>query len=142
MKKKYLFVILFLTLAIFLSGCSGGGIITPVTDEAKIKSVVNELWLAINDQNWSKAKSYCVYGSDAYYEVCYIEDEFNTLHLYCNIVTVNAYIDILNVSIYGGYSEVYGYINIVMSACGYVYSNSGYGYHHLQKVGNSWKITY
>jgi len=37
--------------------------------------------LAINDQNWSKAKSYYVYGSDAYYKVCYIEDEFNTLHL-------------------------------------------------------------
>ena len=56
-EKESFFVILFLTLAIFLSGCSGGGIVTPVTDEAKIKNVVNELWLAINDQNWSKAKS-------------------------------------------------------------------------------------
>ena len=140
MKRKSLFLVVFMILAIFLSGCSG--VVTPATDEAKIKNVVNELWLAINDQNWSKAKSYCVYGSDAYYEVCYIEDEFNTLHLYCNVVTVNAYIDILNVSIYGDYSEVYGYINIVMSACGYVYNNSGYGYHYLQKVGNSWKITY
>ena len=99
MNRKYLFLVAFIILAIFLSGC--GGVITPATDEAKIKSVVNELWLAINDQNWSKAKSYCVYGSDAYYKVCYIEDEFNTLHLYCNVVTINAYIDILNVSIYG-----------------------------------------
>jgi len=32
MKKKYYFVILFLVLAIFLSGCSGGGIVTPSTN--------------------------------------------------------------------------------------------------------------
>jgi hypothetical protein len=32
MKRKYFFVILFLVLAIFLSDCSGGGIVTPNTD--------------------------------------------------------------------------------------------------------------
>jgi len=32
MKKKCFFVILFLVLAIFLSGCSGGGIVTPSTN--------------------------------------------------------------------------------------------------------------
>ena len=31
MKKKYCFVTLFLVLAIFLSGCSGGGTIPPIT---------------------------------------------------------------------------------------------------------------
>ena len=31
MKKKYYFVILFLVLAVFLSGCSGGGITPPIT---------------------------------------------------------------------------------------------------------------
>jgi len=35
-KKKYFLIILFLILAMFLSGC-GGGIVTPVTDEAKGK---------------------------------------------------------------------------------------------------------
>lgn len=40
----------------FLVGCAGGGIVTPAGDEAAIKSVVNEYFLAINDQNWSKAK--------------------------------------------------------------------------------------
>jgi len=67
MRKKYFFVILFLILAIFLVGCSGGGIVTPATDEAKIKSVLYDYCLALNDQNWSKAKSYCIYGSDAYF---------------------------------------------------------------------------
>jgi len=32
MKKKYYFVILFLVLAIFLSGCSGGGTVIPSTN--------------------------------------------------------------------------------------------------------------
>jgi len=56
MKRKYFLVVLFLLLAIFLIGCSGG-IVTPATDEAKIKSVISEYFLAINDQNWSKAKN-------------------------------------------------------------------------------------
>jgi len=40
MKRKYYLVILFLILAIFLVGCSGGGIVTPATDEASILSGV------------------------------------------------------------------------------------------------------
>ena len=138
MKRKTFFVVLFLILAIFLSGC--GGVVTPATDEAKIKSVINEYCLAINDQDWSKAKSYCVYGSEEYYKVCYIEDMIDTYHLYCDLVTTNFYIDIYNVYIYGDYSEVYGYLTLVMSACGQFDSDSGYFWQYLQKVGNTWKI--
>ena len=64
MKRKLFLVVLVLILVIFLVGCSGGGIVTPATDEAKVKSVIQDYYLAINDQNWSKVKSYCVYGSD------------------------------------------------------------------------------
>jgi len=138
MKMKYYFVIFFLILAMFLVGCGGG--VTPATDEAKIKSVINEFCLAINDQDWSKAKSYCVYGSEAYYQICYIEDMFNTLYLYYGLITINYYINILNVSIYGNYSEVYGYLTLVMTADGYYDSDSGYFWQYLQKVGNTWKI--
>ena len=72
-------------LVMFLVGCSGGGIVTPATDKAKIKGVLYDYCLALNDQNWSKAKSYCIYGSDVYYSVCVKEDLINTLYLYCNI---------------------------------------------------------
>jgi len=138
MKKIYFLLILFLVFAIFLVGC--GGVVTPATDEAKIKSVVNEYCLAINDQDWSKAKSYCVYGSEEYYEVCYIKDMINTYHLYCDIITINFYIDIYDVYIYGNYSEVYGYLTLVVSACGQFYSDSGYFWEYLQKIGNNWKL--
>jgi spore coat protein CotH len=42
LKRKYFFVVLVLVLAIFVSGCSGGGLVTPVTDEAKVKSVIQD----------------------------------------------------------------------------------------------------
>lgn len=133
-------VILFLVLAIFLSGCSGGGIVTPATDEAKIKSVINEYCLAINGQNWSKAKGYCIYESDIYYAVCQVEDLVNMGYLYCNIVTINMIVNILDVSINGNYSQVYCNKYILISYCGYFESDSVYKYYNLQKVGNSWKL--
>jgi len=138
MRKIYFLTMLFLILAIFLSGC--GGVVTPATDEAKVKSVIHEYFLAISNQNWSKAKSCCVYGSDRYYATCQGESLINSLYGYCNIVTINTYADILSVSIYGNYSDAYLYLTALITACGYYESDSNYGYYYLQKVGNSWKI--
>ena len=117
-----------------------GGIVTPATDEAKIKSVINEYFLALNDQNWSKAKSYCVYDSDIYYATCQAEDLANTIYLHCNIVTFNAVVKIYDVSISGSYGSAYCYIIYLVTACGYYESDSEYVYYDLQKVGNSWKL--
>ena len=140
MKRKYFLVVLFLILAIFLSGCSGGGIVTPATDEAKVKSVIYEYFLAMNDQNWSKAKGYCVYGSDRYYKTCGLEDGINVLYQYANIVTITCFVTISNVSINGSYATVYGSGTIVITADYYSESESASTTYYLQKVGNSWKI--
>jgi len=140
MKSKYFLVVLFLILAMFLAGCGSSGIVTPATDEAKIKSVINEYFLAMNDQNWSKAKGYCVYGSDRYYAVCQFEDLVNTLYLYCNIITINAGVNILDVSIYGNYGQAFCSVSVLITYCGYYESDSTSGYYYLQKVGNSWKL--
>jgi len=51
MKNKHFLVVLFLILAISLSGC---GIVTPDTDEAKVKSVIQDWSLAINAQNGTR----------------------------------------------------------------------------------------
>ena len=139
MKIKY-FVILFLILTILLSGCGSSEIVTPATDEIRIKSVINEYFLAMNDQNWSKAKSYCVYGFDRYYAVCQFEDLVNTLYLYCNIITINTIVKIYDVSIYGNYSQAYCSVSVLITYCGYYESDSVSGYYDLQKVGNSWKL--
>jgi len=139
MKWKYFLVILFLVLAMFLVGCNSIGV-TPSDDEAKIKSVVYEYFLAINDQNWSKAKSCCVYGSDRYYKTCVIEDTVKVLYQYSSIVTITCVVNITNVSIYGNNADACGYGTIIITAGYYSDSDSGSSCYHLQKVGNSWKI--
>jgi len=139
MKRKLFLVVLVLILAIFLSGC--GGIVLPTTDEAKIKSVINEYCLALNNQDWSKAKSLCVYGSLAYNELCEMEANFNNAYLYCDVITINVVMDIQNVSIDGNYATVYIYFNLLVTGCGNEdYAEEGEGEVWLQKVGNSWKI--
>ena len=140
MKKKYYFVILFLVLAIFLTGCSGGGIVTPATDEAKVKSVLQDYFLAINDQNWSKAKNCCVYGSDRYYATSVLEDAVNTLYQYATTVTITCFVNISNVSVNGSYASAYLSGSMVITADYYSDSGSASGYYYLQKVGSSWKI--
>jgi hypothetical protein len=138
MKRKFLFVTLFLILIIFLCGCNGT--VTPATDEAKVKSAINEYFLAINDQNWAKAKDCCIYGSDRYYATCTLEDLVNALYQYTSIVTITSFADIYNVSIIGNYADVYLKITILATAGPYYDSEIMTGYYYLQKVGNAWKI--
>ena len=138
MKRKSLFLIAFMILAVFLSGCNG--VITPATDEAKVKSVIHEYFLAINDQNWSKAKSYCVYGSDRYYATCVLEDAINALYQSYGSVTITIFVTISDVSVSGSYATAYGNGTMVIIAGYYSESGSASATYYLQKVGNSWKI--
>ena len=140
MKRKLFLVGLVLILVMFLVGCSGGGITTPATDEAKVKSVINEYFLAINDQNWSKAKSYCVYNSDKYYDTCEYEDAANVLEQYYGNITITCFTNISNVSINGSYASAYVDVTILLTAGYYYDSADSSGYLYLQKVGNSWKL--
>ena len=139
MKRKYFFVIFFLVLAIFLSGCSGGGIVTPATDEAKVKNVINEYFLAISDKNWSKAKSCCVYGSVRYYKTCDFEEAINTQ--FTSNVTITCYVTISNVSVNGNYASAYFDVTTNITDGSYYNSDSLSRNYNLQKVGESWKIT-
>ena len=67
MKRKYYFAILFLVLAIFLSGCSGGGIVTPDTDEIGgdaylCENLLKGFYTALSKENFTQALSYCKNG--------------------------------------------------------------------------------
>ncbi len=138
MKTKSLFIILFLISVILLSGCAG--VVTPATDEAKVKSVIQNFFLAINDQNWSKAKSYCVYGSDVWFIVMSIEDAMNTLYYYYNLITINCFINISNITVNGSYGSAKVTGSMVVTADGYIETEDISGIFHLQKIGNNWKI--
>jgi len=131
-------LILFLIFTIFLSGC--GGITTPATDETKVKNVLQNYYLAINDQNWNKVKSYCIYGSDQYYKVSVMEDAVNALQQYYGTVTITCFANISNISVNGSYASAYINVNILVIA-GYYYDTAyDSGYLYLQKVSNTWKL--
>ena len=51
-----------------LSGCG------VISDEAQITSVFNRFSNALSNQNWDKARSYCVYGSGSYNNVTNLEN--------------------------------------------------------------------
>ncbi|MBA7588271.1 hypothetical protein ES708_30325 [subsurface metagenome] len=82
MRKAYFLVILLLILAIFLTGC--GGLVTPVTDEAKVKEVIQGFWSALSNKQFELAKTYCVPYGDAYYAV----EDYQILSDY-DYVTIN-----------------------------------------------------
>lgn len=139
MKGKCLLILTILALALILSGCAGG-IVTPLTDEAKIKSVISEYFLAMNDQNWSKAKSYCVYGSERYYDTCSLEDYINALYQYYSIVTITFQVTIYNVYVYGIYAQADINVNFWLTYGYNSDSDNTSTTYYLQKVGNTWKI--
>ena len=135
---KYCFLILFLALAVFLCGCNG--LVTPATDEAKIENVLQEYFLSISEQNWSKAKNCCVYGSQRYYATCTMESLINNMYQLYSVITITCYMDNVSVSIYGDFADASFYLTLYITADYYYDSQSGYCVYYLQKIGNNWKI--
>ena len=138
--KKLTLVFLVVILCLSLAGCNGT--VTPETnaDKVEIKSVLQNFFLAINDQNWSKAKGYCVYGSDAWYIIENIVDAMDTLNIYYYVVTINCFVNISNESVNGNYESAQVAGNIVMTADGYTETESINSTFQLQKIDNDWKI--
>jgi len=134
MKRKYFSVVLFLTLTIFLSGCG------VVTDEEKVRDVIDEYFLAINAQDWDEAKRYCVYNSDIYYETCRLEDYIDSS--FPSVVDIIFNVDIFNITVTGDYASAYidGSLTIITDGLSETDDSSGHLY--LQKVSNSWKLDY
>jgi hypothetical protein len=143
MNKKSFYISILLVFVLILSGCAGYPTTprTSTNEEAKIRIVINEYFLAINNQNWNKARSYCLYGGNAYYATSQMESLANSLYMYCYVVTINFTPNILNVSVSGNYAQAYFYLYGTVSACGYFESDSSYTTYYLQKIGNSWKLS-
>ena len=149
MKRKGILLLTFLVLAIFLTGCTGG-VVTPLTDEAKIENVIKEFCLALNNKNWSIAKSYCVYGSEIYNKLVEFEESWND-----GIIVIETcgggsfYVDDINyiteyigeININGEYAEAYVYLKST-----FMFNNdiiSEYyeeGWLLLQRINSDWKL--
>jgi hypothetical protein len=116
--------------------------VIPATDEAKIKSVINEFFWAISNQSWNKAKSYCVYGSRMYDIVSEFKEVYDYMSSPSGVIIIDIAVDdILNVSIDGEYSKAYCYYSFSLNVYHDDYERKiNNGYLNLQKVGNSWKL--
>ena len=138
--KKLTLVFLVMILCLSLVGCNGTVAPETDTDKVEIKAVLQNFFLAINDQNWSEAKGYCVYGSDAWFIIENIEDAMDTLYYYYYVVTINCFVNISNISVNGNYGSAKVTGNILMTADGDSESESINSTYDLQKIGNNWQI--
>jgi len=135
MKRAYFsctVIILLFALILMLSGCGA------ISDEAQIRSVINGFCNAMSSQNWSKARSYCVYGSVPYNNVTSLENliaQFGSLN-----VTLDYSFNISNIIITGEYATADGFLTVIVTANGESQEESGDQTMNLKKVDNSWKI--
>jgi len=134
-------------LSIFLSGCSGG-IVNISIDKEKIENVINDFFIALSDQNWSKVKSNCVDGSEIYNRLVELEEAWNDgvfLIEECSgsfyVDDINYILDIGAININGEYADAYTYLTSIL-----IFDNNiieeyyEEGWLLLKRINNDWKL--
>jgi len=142
MKNKILITVLSIFLILVLAGCSI--IPLPDTDKTKIKSIINEYFWAINDQDWDEAKNCCVYWTDRYDATCDLEECITDLWEQYGEVKIFCFVTIDNVFIEDKYADadIYLYVEVTIGIDDIpYYDDSDYYHYYLKEVEEStWKI--
>lgn len=128
MKSKILLLIFVMFLIFTLTGCVTPSIYIP--DEVEVEMVIQSFGLALNNQNWDKAKSYCKYDSQAYTIVEAIESYVD----YSNPETFTYQVDIVDIEVYAAFFAT-AHVSIIST---YIGKRDGYIY--LEKDWGTWKI--
>lgn len=137
MGKKILFLVLIIFWVLTLLSCNG----EIITDESKVRNVIEEYFSAINNQNWDEAKSYCIYGSDVYYETCDLEEYIDDLIFQYEMVDFTLNVDIFDISIYNSnYARAYIDGTLTISYDSTSNDSTEAGYLYLERINNNWKI--
>ena len=144
MKRKYFFVVLFLTLAIFLSGCSG--IVTPDSNDVGgdfyiCENLLKGFYTALSNQNFAQALAYCKSGGIAFKLTNSMWDLALEYPMFYRIYNVFSVYDFsyqgLYLKCYYDYSytdkDIYG----TTYETGYKYNNLI----HFEKVNGEWKLS-
>ena len=139
MKKKYYFVILFLVLAIFLSGCSGGGIVTPDTDEIGgdaylCENLLRGLYTALSNRNFTQALSYCKSGGLTF---DYVNDLWNFAQEHPTFYVTYQVYDVYDFSYLGGNLELYYNYSWTTNTISYLYGTRMV----FEKINGEWKMS-
>lgn len=131
---SYNIIILLIVLILILSGC------IPLSDEAEITYLVNRYYHALSKQNWDKARSYCVYNSDAYNDVADIEDKVAQWSSAVVDVTLDYSFYIEDIVITGKYATVNGILSYSITVNGSIKEGSREKTINVEKIDNNWKL--
>jgi len=137
--RLIIFILLSVLIAVF-TGCAGT---TPSSDEIKITNAIYGYFQAISDQDWDRARSYCVYESTAYNDVNDIEELWYPDSEETEEIDIEFIVeDIDPIIITGEYAEAKVYINGQILYNGEITEdNPGERlFVYLQKIGDSWKL--
>jgi len=144
MKRKLFFVVLFLILAIFLSGC--GGVVTPGSDEIGgdfyiCENLLKGFYTALSNQNFTQALSYCKSGGATFN---YVNNLWNIAQQYPTFYATYQVYDVYDFSYVGKYLSLYcDYSWTTHSIYGETYDTT-YKYGSLklfEKVNGEWKMS-
>ena len=137
MRKKQ-FLIAFLTLLIIsifiLSGC------IPLSEEAQITYLINRYYAAINQQNWEKAKSYCIFNSTPYNDIINIENKVAQWDSSIADITLDYSFYISDIIITGKYATVDGFLSFEININGSITEDSGEKTLNVEKIDNNWQL--
>ena len=133
MKEKYYLVVLVLVLAIFLSGCSGGGMVTPDTNRVVCENLLRGLYTALSDRYFTQALSYCKSGGLTFE---YVNNLWNFAQEHPTFYVTYQVYDVYDFSYLGGNLELYYNYSWTTNTTSYLYGRRML----FEKVNGEWKM--
>ena len=123
-------------ISIYLSsGC------IPLSEEAKITYLINRYYQAINQQDWNKAKNYCIDNSSAYNEVAVIEGNVAQWDSSLVDISLDYSFFVYEIAISGQFATVEGFLSFQVEVeDSIVVDESGNKSINLEKIGDNWKL--
>lgn len=76
MVRKFIFIIILISMCFYVAGCAP----TSLSDEVLIENTINNYLNALNDKDWENARSLCVEGSWQYNQISVIESSDHTYY--------------------------------------------------------------
>jgi hypothetical protein len=137
--KKSLFIILLLILAIFLSGCSGGGVVTPDPNETGgdfylCENLLRGLYTALSNRNFTQALSYCKSGGLTFE---YVNNLWNFAQENPTFYVTYQVYDVYDFSYLGGNLELYYNYSWTTNTISYLYGRRMV----FEKINGEWKMS-
>ena len=132
---SYTIIILLIVLILILPGC------IPLSDEAEITYLINRYYFSIIKQNWDKARSYCVYNSDAYNDVTDIENNAAQWSSTIVDVTLDYSFYVKEIVITGKFATVNGILSYSITINESIEEEeSGEKTINVEKIDNTWML--